>query len=110
MQGELKVNLVAVLADARPRHRLLPDLGADAAFLAKVKEIRGQPVAGVNHGGRDGLVAQNSSDSDSRIGKEMAREQLRFQVLLGIRIKQAERGGGTAQFAGDVDAVSRASA
>src|SRR5690349_1918097 len=64
-----------------------------AALLAHMGKVRGEPVAEVNHGGSNSLLAQHAPDLDARLGVEKARMIARAQLLSGVQSLEGSRGG-----------------
>src|SRR6516225_561722 len=81
---------------------------ADAAFIADVAKIGGESVAGVDHGGSQLVLAQVSTESDTRIGIEVTNMPSRPQLLSCAKFFQ--RGERGAEGSADINDVAGARA
>src|SRR5271169_5139195 len=110
VEGELEINLPRWPAYTGPWDGFLLHLRTDAAFFADVGQDGRQPVAGVDHGGSQTLLAQNAAQLDSRLGKEMPRVfpgiQLPFGPFPHLSSHGLDRSGRAAEFSTHIDAVA----
>ncbi len=81
MQRKIEINRLQRPAYASPGDKLRLYLRPNATLFADVGQVRGETVAGINHGGCQASLAQHASQFDSRIREKMAGKLARIRLL-----------------------------
>ena len=69
-------------------------------------QVGGEPVAGIDHGGGQSLLAKNAAKFDAGLGIEMARIIAGVQLLLRLGSQSQTRRQPSPKFSADEDAVA----